>query len=302
MNEEDEQLENPKNLKYPLFMLILDGWGIGPDYEHNAITASTTRNINKLISSYPTIALNVDSTAHSLEDRYYQLGVGRKHCLEGAESLSKVITQQGFRQLHCATPERFNFLTYSFNGHRTEPLHNTEWKLITDIITTKPEEEIDLYFSKFFPYLLKSWESKNFDVIIAALPNLAIMAETAHQESTMKTFELLDKYIGRLSTSVLNKQGVFCITSTHGIAERMVDKNTDLPNKKRTLSPVPFIMCHNELEGMSIQSNQTIYGNDLSLLEPLGTLIDIPTTLLHFLELPIPDSMMGRNLFGLDEI
>ena len=39
--------------KHPLLLMILDGWGINPSPEHNAIAQAKTPNMTRLCANYP---------------------------------------------------------------------------------------------------------------------------------------------------------------------------------------------------------------------------------------------------------
>ena len=45
------------NRPKPLVLIILDGWGVAPDGEGNALTRAKTPNLNKYIHMYPTMTV-----------------------------------------------------------------------------------------------------------------------------------------------------------------------------------------------------------------------------------------------------
>jgi 2,3-bisphosphoglycerate-independent phosphoglycerate mutase len=69
----------------PVVLLILDGWGIGPDYEGNAVIKASTPNMDKLWQSYPHTLLEASSQAVGLpintdgnsETGHINIGAGR---------------------------------------------------------------------------------------------------------------------------------------------------------------------------------------------------------------------------------
>ena len=69
------------------------------------------------------------------------------------------------------------------------------------------------------------------------------------------------------------------LTADHGNAEQMIDPASDGPFTAHTTNPVELIIAG---------------AGSCDLME--GRLADIAPTLLHLMELPVPDEMTGRNL------
>lgn len=300
MSEELEQSNKIPSLKNKLVLLILDGWGVAPCFDYNAICAAQTKNINTLMSMYPSVVLRATSDKNT-KTIYQDLGYNYEFTSDSQEkkNLTTIFTQKNIRQLLISTPQSYINTTYYFNGFTKEPLHNQKWELITDEITDHPENTPKLYVQKVFDRIIKALDANDSDIIIASLPSIEWMASFGSQESATKNLEYIDKYINKLSKTALSHDTILCITSTTGNAEEMVHKNTELVNKNKTANAVPFIVCKKELEGMSIQANQTILENDMSLLQPIGSIKDIPVTLLTLLNIKTPEGMNGNDLLAL---
>ena len=54
--------------KTPLLLMILDGWGINPDPQHNAVTLGHTPNMDALLDTYPSVAMQTSGMAVGLPD------------------------------------------------------------------------------------------------------------------------------------------------------------------------------------------------------------------------------------------
>src|ERR1700712_925497 len=71
--------------KHPVALIILDGWGIGPDEPGNAIRAANTPNMGRLLATYPHATLKTSGEAVGLpegqmgnsEVGHLNLGAGR---------------------------------------------------------------------------------------------------------------------------------------------------------------------------------------------------------------------------------
>ncbi len=55
-------------MKQPLLLMILDGWGINPDADHNAVAQATTPNLDRLLAEYPHVQIRTSGMAVGLPD------------------------------------------------------------------------------------------------------------------------------------------------------------------------------------------------------------------------------------------
>ncbi|MBE6565235.1 MAG: 2,3-bisphosphoglycerate-independent phosphoglycerate mutase [Ruminococcaceae bacterium] len=58
--------KNGKIVKGPLLTIVMDGVGLGKDYEGNAVKAASTPTLDKLMAEYPTLAIKAFGTAVGL--------------------------------------------------------------------------------------------------------------------------------------------------------------------------------------------------------------------------------------------
>ena len=86
--------------------------------------------------------------------------------------------------------------------------------------------------------------------------------------------------MGRVYDAVQQMRGELLITADHGNVEQMMDHETGQVHTQHTTEAVPFIYVG--------QKNATIAGG--------GILADVAPTLLHLMDLPVPEGMTGRNL------
>lgn len=54
--------------KYPLCLIIMDGWGYSENIEGNAILAAKTPNFDRLVQNYPSTFLNASGLAVGLPE------------------------------------------------------------------------------------------------------------------------------------------------------------------------------------------------------------------------------------------
>jgi len=87
-----DQPDYPAGHPGPVVLLLLDGWGIAPPSEANAISAALLPFFLKLLKEYPVAA--IATGAKSLNQRYLALGSGREGVVNNAPvtTLSKILS------------------------------------------------------------------------------------------------------------------------------------------------------------------------------------------------------------------
>ena len=294
-NNSDEDSKNLSHRTKPVVLLLLDGWGIATKNEANAIGLAKMLNIRQLAKEYPAVILFADSG--NLNTRYLTLGTG---CFYEKETevitkldLSALISTHNFKQLKIFDGERMAALSHFFNGRREEKINGEDWMIIS---STDKQKIFDPFLSleKTIKAIVQAIRSENYDFIVASCSILDFLASTGNLIETIKAAEVLDKFIKRLSSEILESNGTLLITSAHGNAEKMKNLATDLEDKEMTISPVPFIIVNTELSGKTISYHDAPDG-DLSLLKPAGTLADIAPTIAKLLQIEKTD-FQGKSL------
>src|SRR3989338_7796350 len=72
-------------IKKPTVLIVIDGWGVAPDGEGNAITRADTPNYDRLVRTYPTMTLRASGEEVGLswgemgrsEGGHLAIGAGR---------------------------------------------------------------------------------------------------------------------------------------------------------------------------------------------------------------------------------
>ena len=293
-NDGDDDLLQGLRLK-PVVLLLLDGWGIANKGEANAISSTKTLNFFKLTKEYPTAIL--ETGAGSINARYLRLGSGYSFEDENGETesdLTKIISDNGLKQLKIFESERLVALSSFFNGHREEKLIGEDWLTVSSKNNNEPFD-VFLSLKRIIRTSLKAIKSDNYDFIAISISILDSIASSADFSETMRAVKTLDKAIGKVASEIIDRNGVLIISSTHGNAERMKNMATDLVDKDITDNPVPFIIIGQNFAGKTIGLKDAPEG-DLSLLEPAGNLADIAPTILDLLKIKKPDSIVGVSL------
>lgn len=293
---EDIPLDAKKiNRPKPLVLLLIDGWGIAPEGEANALTAAKTPVFLNLIKEYPVAILK--TFGKNLNINYFSLGIGREAEIsdnDQADSLTKIIAESGLAQIKISETERFAPLTHFFNAHKENKEDREDWVIVSSESGQHDRKPL-LALRRSVKETIKAIESDKYDFILVALPILDLVALSGDFQAVKKAAEALDANLKKVLSSTRDKGGVLIISAAHGNAERMKNVATDLADLDITNNPVPFLIIGEEFKSRTIGLTDTL-DHDLSLLEPAGTLADIAPTVLKILALKKPVEMAGESL------
>jgi len=274
--------DDPQSTR-PLVLLLIDGWGVARTRDNNAIRLAKIPNFKKLVSHYPATILSPADSKGSTN--YAAIG-------HGALPLSNHLSQIGYKQLKIAETEKLALVTNFFNGQE-ELFLGEDY----DLIPSPLKNSTVMATPTLVRHLHKALKSGKYNFIVSALANIDSLDRAGDFDSTIKAVEYIDRTLKKIVDLVLAQNGVLLITSAYGYAEEVYDIQTDQINHDNTNNPVPFIIVGKEYEGKTIGLSEAP-ANDLSLLKPIGTLLDIAPTILQIMNLvlPIGQKIKGKSL------
>ena len=199
-------------------------------------------------------------------------------------SLGKVISEGGLRQLRLAESEKFPHVTYFMNGRNQKQNPGEDWIEVPsprDVSTYDQKPEMSTFL--ITDVLLEKIQNDYYDFIVANFASADMVGHTGVIDATVTAMEVIDTSIGKVCEAVLAKNGVVLITSDHGNAEELVNQQTGQVDTKHSTNPVPLVIVGKNLEARELS---------------FGILADIAPTLLAMLGLPKPEEMTGRNLLA----
>ena len=282
----------------PVVLLLLGGWGVAPAVEANFIRSSKIDNWLNLIKEYPVALLK--TSGKNLNVRYATLGAGREISDENesvAQTLTKVLAHAGKRQLKIFETERFAALTHFYNGGATVKDIGEEWVAVSSENRAKTLK-LSLALKRAVKEIIKALANPvPYDLIVATIPTVDLAASSGDLDGVKKAVAELDKNLKIIVNEVLDKKSVLLISSAAGNAEKMILPGTDSVDSGLTENPVPLVVVGEEFAGQTIGLADPL-NNDLSLLEPAGTLADVAPTILSIMNLPQPPEMSGQSLFA----
>jgi len=275
---------NQETLPRPVVLVLLDSWGIAPYQSGNVFTDLKLKTFSSLIKNYPTAILAADNGTS--ETRYKNLGAGGL--------LSKCLETAGFSQLNLTESEKLILSWHYFNGGREKLLNREELQVISSTIGNR-QELPEQALPEIVKIALRDIKKGRHDFIIINLANLDLVSSAGNLETAKSAAKILDKNLGRLVSAVLKQKGLMIVTAAYGHGEALINTATGLAESGISNNPVPFIIVSHEYQGKTIGLPETL-GNDLSLLEPAGTLVDVAPTILRILNITPPKNMPGESL------
>ena len=272
-------------------LLSIDGWGLSLNTENNAIRKAQIDGFKNLVMAYPVTVITMPNL--KISQNYKLLGSSLEiDQIDNTAnlSLSKIISEAGLKQLKMATSQDFPLASVFFNNS-SEPFNNEDWLIINE----KKNKFLSFFQrSGLESNLIKQINSGNYNFIFSIFSDISQKVFKGDFLETISVLERISESLEKISQVVLEKDGVLIITSTYGGAEDVFNIGTGLANKKKTDNAVPFLIIGNEYKGKTIGLAEAP-NNDISLLSPQGTYLNILPTILKILDLPIPDEILGES-------
>lgn len=196
-----------------------------------------------------------------------------------ANTLGSWISDHHLTQLRIAETEKYPHVTFFFNGGVEKEYPGEDRCLIPSPSVATYDLKPEMSADEVAEEAVRRIQSEKYDVIILNFANCDMVGHTGFFDAAVKAVETVDRCVGLVVDAVLEKKGILLLTADHGNAEQMIDPASDGPFTAHTTNPVELIIAG---------------AGSCDLME--GRLADIAPTLLHLMELPVPDEMTGRNL------
>ena len=190
-------------------------------------------------------------------------------------TFGEYISNLGYSQLRIAETEKYNHVTFFFDGNKNIDYKNEKKILIPSPKVKTYDLKPEMSCNEITDTLLKEINKKSYDFIILNFANCDMVGHTGDFKATIKSVETVDKNIGKIYEKIQKLNGLLIITSDHGNAEYMIDKNNNEVTA-HTKSKVPLIVCDNNYVVMD------------------GKLGDIAPSILSICNIDIPPEMTGN--------
>lgn len=173
-----------------------------------------------------------------------------------------------------AETEKFNHVTYFFNGHRSITFPYETRTLIPSLKVKSYDQAPAMKAQEITQEVLNTLNNP-YDFYLINYANADMVGHCGNLQATVQAIETLDQNVGQLYEKiVVQRQGTIYITADHGNAEKMFDPTTKQPYTSHTNNPVPLY----------------ILGQKKQDLTHLQGLADIAPHILEHMKIPLTDS------------
>ena len=195
-------------------------------------------------------------------------------------TLGRVVSHQGIKQLRIAETEKYAHVTYFFNCGEEIPMEGEDRILVQSPRVSTYDLKPQMSIKSVVDNLIKSIDSGQYRFIVANFANPDMVGHTGKIEAAIKACEAVDIAVGAMLEATKRKSGTILLVADHGNCEEMIDMEKQQPHTSHTLNPVPVIL---------ISDQETTCIRD-------GTLADIAPTLLDLMDIAKPVEMTGGSL------
>jgi bisphosphoglycerate-independent phosphoglycerate mutase (AlkP superfamily)/very-short-patch-repair endonuclease len=171
-------------------------------------------------------------------------------------TLSENIAKLGKTQLHLAETEKYNHVTYFFNGGQNQKSEGEDWMVIPSNKVASHAEKPEMKVKEITDYLLENLDKYNYVVMNYANPDM--VGHTGDLQAGIVSLEALDEQLGRLIPVIENGNHTLIITADHGNIEVIgeYEKNgKNLIDTEHNPNPVPLIIVNKNLELSTLIQN-----------------------------------------------
>jgi 2,3-bisphosphoglycerate-independent phosphoglycerate mutase len=221
-------------------------------------------------------------TCMSVYDKHLDLPVAFPQ-KELRNNLGQTLSAHGLRQLRIAETEKYAHVTYFFNSQVEKPYPGESRILVPSPKIPNYEEKPEMSALEINRKLIPEINSRKYHFILVNYANGDLVGHSANLQAGIKACETVDKCVGEVVDTGLEKGYVVLVTGDHGNIETMFYSD-GTPNPSHGVNPVPFILI----------SDKSLLKNS-KLRKGLG-LSSIAPTILYLMGLKKPHEMTGENI------
>lgn len=199
------------------------------------------------------------------------------------ESMGEIFSRAGLKQLRAAETEKYAHVTFFFNGGREENFPGEDRLLIPSPKVATYDLQPEMSAPELTAAVAQLVEEEIYDLIVLNYANCDMVGHTGVFPAAVEAVETVDRALAKLVPMILERGGAALITSDHGNAESMFDRDNGGPFTAHTSNAVPLILA-----GVS----------DIELKN--GRLADLAPTILDLVNLQQPEAMTGKSLIEKD--
>jgi 2,3-bisphosphoglycerate-independent phosphoglycerate mutase len=198
-------------------------------------------------------------------------------------NLAEVLAANQVTNLRLAESEKYAHVTYFFNSGEEQPYIGEDRILVPSPKVSTYDKQPEMSAALITDQLVQDIDMQQHRVIVCNFANADMVGHTGDLTATVSAVETLDRCLGRIAKSVITANGTLFITSDHGNAEQLWDRERNCPHTAHTTHPVPLVMVKKDL---SKEEGQLRH----------GSLRDVAPTMLSILDIQPASAMTGSDL------
>ena len=195
-------------------------------------------------------------------------------------SLGRVISDAGLKQLRVAESEKFAHVTFFFNGRRVEAFENEDRFFIDSPPSSALLDNPGTSTAEVADAVIAGINAGGYDFILTNLASGDMVGHLEDYKAKVACAASVDRSLGRIVESARENGYSVVITADHGLLETGFTPDGK-PNVSHTTALVPLAI---------ISDGDVDRADD----ESCGTLSDIAPTVLSLMKLRIPEEMSGK--------
>jgi 2,3-bisphosphoglycerate-independent phosphoglycerate mutase len=223
-----------------------------------------------------------------------------------SNNLAYYIAKDGKTQLHTAETEKYNHVTYFFNGGQDIKQSGEKWTLIPSNKLQNHSEKPEMKAKEVTDTVIDAMGK--FDYIIVNYANPDMVAHCGDIDAGIESMEFLDAQLGRLLDKIKTTNSKMILTADHGNMEFVggyTREGKELTDTEHNSSPVPLIIVDSNFDKEIFMKKLNQYSEfdiDLDLLKKClseENQIEFPTTNDWLKKSDIPSSRLPLWYAGL---
>lgn len=195
-------------------------------------------------------------------------------------TLSSLVSEAGYQQLHCAETEKYPHVTFFFNGGREHRHVGEECNLIESPRVATYDLQPEMSAPKVADTMIEALQSHRYDFLVVNFANGDMVGHTAVRDAIIEAVEVLDREVGRVLDVAVETGYSIVLTADHGNCDEMVDPDTGEPHTRHTQYPVPCLVIDKQVRSLAS-------GGNLSAITPM---------VLQMMGITQPPEMTGESL------
>ncbi len=211
-------------------------------------------------------------------------------------TLAKVLSDAGYRQVHIAETEKFAHITNFFDGGLGIVFPNEDFILVPSPQVATYDLQPEMSAFEITEKAVQAMTKGVYQFLVINYANPDMVGHTGNLQATIAALEAVDKNLKELITAITSVGGVCIVTGDHGNAEEKLNPETGEVSKEHTANPVPFILIAENLRSPLKNTDAAL---DPTQVQASGVLSDVAPTILQLFGLQKPQEMTGQSLLPL---